>query len=63
VVGCVVAGKLGGGAFVGFVGGVVEIVDDIVNPHYLQQVALRHTAVEESTLQEVMESAGRQWAS
>lgn len=57
VVGCVVAEKLGGGAFVG---GVVEIVDDIVNPHYPQQVAPRSIVVEESTSQEVTEWVGKQ---
>jgi hypothetical protein len=56
VVGCVVVEKLGGA----FVGGVVEIVDDIVNPHYLQQVTPRCTEAEESTLQEAMELAGKQ---
>ena len=59
VVGCVVAEKLGGDD--AFVDGAVKTVDDIVNPHYLQQVALKaRTVVEESTLQEAMELAGKQ---
>ena len=58
VVGCVVAEKLGGDD--AFVDGVVKTVDDIANPHYLQQVALKGTVVEESTLQEATELAGKQ---
>jgi hypothetical protein len=53
-----VAERLGGKMFVD---DAVEIVDDIVNPHYLR--ALRDTVAEVSTLQEVVEWAGKQLVS